>query len=90
MVVYLTKNLKNSIKKVFSAYCYEIMPNVYVSKYHAGLHDRIIDFVKKNIKNGQTVLFIRKDNSLEGFVEECIGNISKAKDFEGVKLYKKL
>lgn len=90
MVVYLTKNLRSSIKRVLNAYCYEIIPNVYVMSYHAGLYKRILEFIKSKIEGKQYIIVIRKDSKFkEGFSEEYLGMIvSKAVDFEGVKLYK--
>lgn len=90
MVVFLTKNLKSSIRKIFNSYCYEIEPGIYVASYHAGLYNRILEFIRKNIKGKQTVIVIKRNSKvIEGFSEEYVGNIkSKAVDFEGVKLYK--
>jgi len=59
--------------------------------YHAGLYNKILEFIKKNIKSGrQSIIIIKKDSkSLEGFSEEYIGEITpKVICFEGVKLYK--
>lgn len=89
MVVYLTKNLLGTARRLLATYNFEVSSGVYVGSYNANLYTQILDMLRRYITGKQKVLILKKDNlNLEGFSVEYINWESDIIDFDGVKLFK--
>lgn len=89
MVIYIVKRATGRTRRLLSAYNYEVSCGVYVGSYHAGLYDRVLKWLEKNIKKSERILVLKRNtHTMEGFEERYFNWESDAVDFDGVKLFK--